>query len=508
MKFIVDSSIISKCIAKHCKIARKSSKDEKSVLSCVKLEAKNGKLKLTSFDGVISYVSFINQDDIEVDEEGCTLVDSTILNSLSKYPKNTLIEFCLIGNNLKTHCRGIDTKLACNALIHEYPEIVIKKPEITFKVNGEILSNSFSKALSHVDLLNAEKPYSECVHMKVSGTTMKIFTIRGEGGMQITNVIDNTDNDVFLSLFGRDLKNVVALLKDTPDDITVGITKNDIIFKINSDYTTLRRANVGKMLFDDIISRLGKDTELSFLANDLKDSVDRALCLIPRKYAIHLKLFKNKIQLLTEDEKGSAIDEKIPCERFSGEDLQIKVNVLFLDAILKNIKNDKVNLYVQNSDSPILITTDDCTEQYLVLPIYLNEQEKKKHEKVETKEEDSNEQDYKEEEKVDEEIQEENQEVNEQVEEEITKDDDAEKITYQEINEEEVTIKSKYEPIPIEQIEDTIEEVEEEVKEEVSDDKIEAPQIEASEIDYSSINYDEYENYSESNLNFDAPEIL
>lgn len=478
MKFVVDSTVFAKTIKKHVKIA-KPNKD-KPILSNIKLEVSTNKIKVISYDGVTSYITFLT--DVKIEEPGEILVNANNLNKiLSQYPNKTKLTMLTKNNKLNLKCTGINNRISYEDKAHEYPEVEINKPDVTIDIDSDILIDSFRKVINYADD-KPEKILFECVTLSIkNGSILQTYVTTLSKYAQVEYEIDPIGDDYVFTIYSKDIDKILTLLKETSDSITIGLTDKDIIFKVNGDYMTLRKIDVTPIPFDSLLSRIDFSTEIKVRVDDLLQSVNRALAIFSENNKICLSIRKNNIKITGQDKTGNKINETVPSEMITGSDLKIYLNPIFLQFMLRGFEDEYMNMLLQSKITPILFKNEEENEKYILCPV--NPENDVEDEEDEEDVEETKEINEETKEEVEEETENTNEEIEEEVEEEAKEYTDEEVKDNKDINNEvneEIKDKPTYKPINNESTEYV----------DLNSDN--EPQDESK---YKEINYDDFDEY-------------
>ncbi|MBQ4043386.1 MAG: DNA polymerase III subunit beta [Clostridia bacterium] len=173
---------------------------------------------------------------------------------------------------------------------------------------------------------------------------------------------ENPDASVIVP--GRMLSEVMRMIKDTEDEMTVTLARKHIIFRIG-EYVYFTRLIEGEYIDYKRLLPKSHETEVFVAADILRGALERATLVTEDKLGgntrAHIKLeFEGNLLKLSSVSAGGSIYDEIPVAK-TGADLVIGFNCRFLVEALRNApaSSDQLRLCLNN---PMLgVTIEDAS---------------------------------------------------------------------------------------------------------------------------------------------------
>ncbi len=153
------------------------------------------------------------------------------------------------------------------------------------------------------------------------------------------------------------------------DVVQMGINENTVVFGAGDAWLTTRRID-GQ--FPDV-NRLLPETfeiEVDLPRHELRDVVRRAAVMAQRNAPLRLRFAEGELTVSAQSQDVGETSESMPAA-FTGEPLEIGFNAEFLADGIDSVNGDTVRLKLINPLRPGLITGDDDSFWYLIMPIRL-----------------------------------------------------------------------------------------------------------------------------------------
>jgi DNA polymerase III subunit beta len=152
------------------------------------------------------------------------------------------------------------------------------------------------------------------------------------------------------------------------EDITIGITSNQIGFKIK-ETTLISRLIEGNFPNYDQVIPSKKEVIFSAEVKDLLAITKRAsLCISDKGGAVKYKL-KDKTLFVNASSQKMEFEDEIAVD-YSGDEFEIAFNPQYIVDVLKNMTTEKVTFGMTTSVNPVLIEPVGQTDcRYVVMPV-------------------------------------------------------------------------------------------------------------------------------------------
>lgn len=366
MKFTVSNSILKSQLSKHAKIARVGK--ELQILNNIKITAIEKGVQITSSDGVVSYISNI-KDNVSIKEIGSVLVDSQKLNSIiSKYSNNSAITLSLNKNSLKISDGSSNNSIKCITSTEDYPKIQTAKPYIEFDINSEIIIDAIAKTNKFVYKANKEctKPILECVTFELEDELLLTYALDGYKGAKTESKIDPIDEPQSILIQAIQLQKIMPILKETEDSITIGVTDKIVIFRVDTDYILVKRIEGIPVGITPLLNGIEENIKAYVNTVDLKESLDRAKCVLDENTRLKLEITKDNILLTGIDKNYNSVEENIPINMELGEDITLYVSSERLHEVASAFTEEEMIVKIESDKKPVVFMTEDEVDEYFL----------------------------------------------------------------------------------------------------------------------------------------------
>ena len=342
------------------------------ILSNVLLEIKNNKLNIIATDLDIIFHDEITND-LKIDQEGSTTTSATVLyDLLRKLPSNLDVTFDLQSENkLKISAKNSKFNLLCLPT-DNFPNFADDFKSSPIKLDGK-------KFLS---LLNKTKISMSNDDTRHYLNGIFIHTTASNKGTYLTGVatdthrlssssmeIDNIENFKPFILPKKMVFQLSNLLQESSENISLTVSDTKIQFKIGT-CKIVSKVIDGK--FPDYTKVVPKNNKkiLNINAKDFIQSVERVITVsIDRKEGVKITLDKGNIQLFVNSSSSGEGKETLPVN-YNDENLTISFNSRYLLDIASEIEDEKIEMNLNDSVSPVLIQDNsDKNSYYVIMPM-------------------------------------------------------------------------------------------------------------------------------------------
>ena len=153
------------------------------------------------------------------------------------------------------------------------------------------------------------------------------------------------------------------------ESVQLGVTDNTVIFGTGDTWLTTRRIDgqfpdVGRLLPETF------EIEVDLPRAELRDVVRRAGVMALRNAPLRLRFAEGELTISAQSQDVGETSESLPAA-YSGEPLEIGFNAEFLADGVDSVRGDTVRLKLINPLRPGLITSEDDSFWYLIMPIRL-----------------------------------------------------------------------------------------------------------------------------------------
>lgn len=346
-----------------------SSKTTHPILSCIFIEATNGKIKLTANDMEIGIETYVKGT---IAEEGQVALEAKLFSDIvRKLPDSEV--YIDANNEFKTliKCEKAQFIIAGKSGedfsglpdVEKNKSITISQFTLREIINQTIFSLSDNE---NNKIMTGEL-------FEVSNGKLSVVSLDGHR-ISIRNVeLKDKSSDVKVIVPGKALSDISKIISGGVDDkVNIYFTVNHILFEFD-DTKVVSRLIEGE--YFRISHMLSVDYQIKFEVNkrEFLDCLDRASLLIKDsdKKPIKLTIEDKELHLKIDSLIGS-MNEEIDINK-EGNNLIIGFNPKFLMDAIRVIDDDTITIYMNNTKSPCIIKDNEETYIYLILPMGINE---------------------------------------------------------------------------------------------------------------------------------------
>ena len=344
------------------------------ILSSVLFDVNESGVTLRSTDLEITIVTNLPAS---VEKEGSSALPlQTILNITNELPEKTRIEIYSDQENKVK----ITTDVGVYDIMAKPAEEFPNTPEVdnrkSIGLSSETLSDLIKKTLFAVSK-DELKPALTGVLFRFGENALSAVSTDGH------RLVKYTKNDYKATEFKGDIiipKKFLNLLSNAlnpESEIKLWVGENHMTATSGNDTYFTRIIDERFPDFDSVIPK-DNDKELLINKEALFSAVKRVSIFSNRStQQIALQLTTEKVQITTEDpEKASKAKEKIE-GKFSGEELTIGYNAVYLKDVLSHVTSDNLLIKLKTSISAALFIPTEQSENtnltMLLMPIRLND---------------------------------------------------------------------------------------------------------------------------------------
>ena len=371
MKFTIKKEILLEALTKVSKAI--STKNLIPVLAGVKFDLKKKKLTLTASDNDITIQTIIeanNDEEFKVEAEGSIIIQGKyILDIVRKLPDEYInlevideLKILIYTENREFNLNGISES--------EYPNIGLEESKKKIFIKSNILKNIvFQTAFASSN--EESKPILTGINFNIVGDILECnSTDSYRLARKIIQLDKSSEENYNIVIPSHNLIEFTKILDDD-EDIELHVFSNKILFKtgnlkfesrlINGTYP-----NTSNLLPEDSILTI--HTNL----NDFYNVIDRVSILTSdkEKNIVTLETNGNMLVLKSSSVEVGRVEEKMPIEKNSEEDIKISFSAKYMMEALKSFSTETVDLHFVGEIKPILIKSqEDESLTQLVLPI-------------------------------------------------------------------------------------------------------------------------------------------
>lgn len=174
------------------------------------------------------------------------------------------------------------------------------------------------------------------------------------------------------------LRTIQEVLKQSSKTLTIYFSETQAIFEFD-DITLYSRTLEGTYPDYNRVIPTEFMTHVKYKAEHLQGLTSRALILSegPNKSRIKIKPELKQTRIISQEDEHREFIEDIVCEDGNGEDIELGVNLRYLDSLLKYIdSSDFIHVHIMGEKRPILIRAESQQQEDLniILPIVITKE--------------------------------------------------------------------------------------------------------------------------------------
>ena len=350
-------------------------------LEGILFEAKEGEdVKISSYDMKKGVVSSIKAE--RVVKEGKYIIPAQRLMQILRLMPDGLITI-EVGENEKTTISSISGHFSLKSFKGEefpvLPDMPIEGSDRFMKIESAVLKRAIGKVL-HSIVDNDAKAFLCGAFFRVDKEGIEVVSCNNFilSRCNVRCELEDTglEGDDFFSFIvpGHALNELVKLLDDRKEKVTVGITGKHALFKYENMMFFTRLIEETYMNYQRIIPT-GLPIGISINRNLFIEGIERVNLIAEEKdegNKSYLKIsVEDKVMQLSATSSSGNAFEEIGCEH-TGDNIQIGFNGRFLHSCVKVIESEEIRIMMKSPTQSITIEPIENKEGeelfYLVLP--------------------------------------------------------------------------------------------------------------------------------------------
>ena len=365
MKIICNTGIL----AEACSIVQRGVSQKSTIPATegILFQAKNSSLTLSGYDIEVGITTVI---ECKVETEGSIVLNSHLLCDILRLLPNDTVEISIDEHNLcKIHSGNAEFTLI-SIPSDDYPELPTVSGGMPLSVKQSVLKDMIRQTIFAVAVSDL-KPVHKGIKFEVEKGNLRLVSCDGFRLAVRNEAIDYDGDELSFVVPAKTLSEVVKLITDSDEKITLSIGKKYILFEIGN-YRIVSRLLEGE--FFNYRNAIPKENSTKVIVNLrlLTDSVERTSLLITGKLKSPVRcVFEdNTIKISSATTLGAAND-KIPA-KIDGKRIEIGFNNSYLTDCLKTVDSDEVLMELNGPISPIIIKPlEGDSFIFLIIPMRL-----------------------------------------------------------------------------------------------------------------------------------------
>ncbi len=350
-----------------------SSKSSIAALEGILLDAGDDRLRLLGYDLEIGIECTAES---QVEEPGAIVLNARILGDIVRRLPEDTVHISADDKQLVVIRCGMSEFTILGTRASEFPEM----PKVTGEMSLTLPRNTFKSMIRQTVFAvsqNDSKPVHTGSLFDVEGNQLRVVSVDGFRLALRQEIIENSTGEEEFSFVvpGKTLHELIRLLPDSDEGITLTLTKKHIVFEMDN-FTLVSRLLEGEFL--NYKNAIPKECKLTVTAQTklFTDSIERASLLINDriKSPVRCNFELDAVKLTCATPIGKVYDE-FPVAS-SGGSLEIGFNNRYMLDALKACEEDQVKLELGTSLSPIVLKPLEGEGfVFLVLPVRLKNED-------------------------------------------------------------------------------------------------------------------------------------
>lgn len=252
----------------------------------------------------------------------------------------------------------------------EFPVIPEQKSVVDFSIAAKTLKGLVAKAYFAIPQQDTRQ-YLNGMLLEVKQGVLKTAASDGHRLAMNAAVFSSKDDSLAQVILPRkSVAELIRLLEDTDDQVSVGLNNNYIKVRGKNFIFTSKLIASKFPNYSNLIPKKG-DKQVILNRNELKQSLLRVGILSNEMLrSFRLVLQNNLMQLFANNTEHEEASEEMPAS-YSGEKLEVVLNITYLLDILNNIDTDQVEVNFKDNESGVVIKGIDSEIEslFLIMPI-------------------------------------------------------------------------------------------------------------------------------------------
>ena len=340
------------------------------ILTCVLMEAAEGRLKLSATNLDISITT--STADVDIKDEGRIAIPADKFVSFVRTLRSGTVKFAQKGEKVTLSCGS--ARMTQNTMnVEEYPALKVLEETNGLDIEAALLIEMVNETSYSVSR-DETRPALMGINWEITPDSLTLVATdahRLARSYRKMNWTVNETRSMIVDTAGlRHLPRILGGAKDKDEDsgnITVFLGENQLSFRSGN---TVLHARLLEGPFPDYNAVIPKDNDKDVTVDksDLSQAVRRVSIMADRITSqIRVGVENGNMELSARGADGAKSEDEIAIS-YEGDAMEIGFNFSYLQDILKNIKADTVILSMRDAQSAALIkpVTEDGEETGLL----------------------------------------------------------------------------------------------------------------------------------------------
>ncbi|MBR3620619.1 MAG: DNA polymerase III subunit beta [Clostridia bacterium] len=369
MKFTCNSFDLSDA----CQIVQRATSAKTAFPSVegILLVAENGALTLTGYDLEMGITTTIP---CNIEESGKVVVNAHMFSeTVRKLPDKPVHIDSDARQIAEIECGEFKTKII-GMSAEEYPELPSITAGYDLSLSQPLIKDMIKKTIFSAAVKDAKVIHTG-VKFEIEDNHIRLIAVDGVRLAIRNENIDYTGDALSFVVPAKTLNEVMKLLSDGEENVSISVGKRHIIFRIGG-YDIISRLLDGDFLNYKSAIPSSTKTVVSVDTMALLESIDRTSLILADRLKSPIKcVFANNTISLSSNASIGASSDKLDVE-IQGDDCTIGFNNKYMLDVLRVCDTDKVRIMLNGPVAPILVVPSEGDSFiFLILPVRLKNED-------------------------------------------------------------------------------------------------------------------------------------
>ena len=343
-----------------------STKSTIPALEGIFIKAKADQLELCGYNLELGIKTYI---EAQVEDEGEVVLNAKLFSDIVRSLPDEKVSIAVDDRMITEINSGKSDFSIIGLKSEDFPELPFISGAQNIKLSSLVLKSMIKQTLYAISE-NDSKPVHTGALFDIANQEIRLVSVDGYR-LALRKEKINTNEQISFVVPKKTLMEVIKLIPDLVDEITLKIADRHIIFEIDN-YCVISRLLEGEFLDYSAAIPIDFRTELKVNTRKLIESTERVSLLVTDRLRspIRCVLINDEVKMSCVTSIGKASDEfKCPIK---GEDVEVGFNNRYLVEALKNVDTDEVVVQLNGPLSPIkILPSSGDSFLFLVLPVRL-----------------------------------------------------------------------------------------------------------------------------------------
>jgi len=333
------------------------------------LEAEDDNVKITGYDlktGIVTNVS------AEGEKPGGIVLNARLLSEIIRKMPGQYVTISVSSGYVAQISSEMSDFEVLGSPTSDYPELPAVDEQDTMQIKESILKKMISQTIFAVSD-NESRPIHTGALFETENNELTIVAVDGYRLALRRESLENTEvPELSFVVPGTALSEVERIVSDKDGSLTIKLGSKHIIFTVNDTLLISRRLEGDFLNYKNSLPQQAK-YKLKVEKDELIAAVERVSLIISDKLKspVRCVFSEGVVKLHSVSALGKASDECVISG--NGDELEIGFNDKYLLEALKAAPADDVNLDLNSSVTPCIISPADDSDNflYMILPVRL-----------------------------------------------------------------------------------------------------------------------------------------